>query len=299
MHRVASCRFSSAYGATTIVTPEPDSIAGTMKTRSILLEAVVYTDTFFKVGNLFSIWMLFSRCSGSIEEGRRLEGLTWRLWNRETFCCAPGEANTTATAICEEDIESENEGVSTSAPLTRPRVRSQDSGCNRCRDKERHIIPDDLEKMVNEKKGLEPLTMSAHSYLAPRTDKINLSQITTSAQPISSAPEPEKTSPPSSSAQKSPESITTGGASERSETSVVRGWPDSFQESSLENQMRQSKKNKAPSNMFRLGGSSRTRYGIAGKEVRRRLYSATHSRGQSRNGLHLGGSRHHDHRGDE
>ncbi|OBT60455.1 hypothetical protein VE03_10099 [Pseudogymnoascus sp. 23342-1-I1] len=33
MHRVTSCRFSSAYGATTTVTPEPDSIAGTMKTR--------------------------------------------------------------------------------------------------------------------------------------------------------------------------------------------------------------------------------------------------------------------------
>ena len=28
IQRVTSCRFSSAYGATTIVTPEPDSIAG-------------------------------------------------------------------------------------------------------------------------------------------------------------------------------------------------------------------------------------------------------------------------------
>ncbi|OBT60090.1 hypothetical protein VE03_10708 [Pseudogymnoascus sp. 23342-1-I1] len=34
-----------------------------------------------------------------IEEGRRLENLSWRLWNRETFCCAPGEANATTPAI--------------------------------------------------------------------------------------------------------------------------------------------------------------------------------------------------------
>ncbi|OBT44010.1 hypothetical protein VE00_05677 [Pseudogymnoascus sp. WSF 3629] len=302
------------------------------------------------VENLFSIWTLFSRCSGSIEEGRRLENLSWRLWNRETFCCAPGEANATTPAISisqrssegrytadipdlsgsidsidEEAIESDNEeSASTSAPLaiTRPRVRRQDSGCNRSRGKERHITPDDLEKMVitiKEKKDLEPLTMSTHSYLAPLANKINSPQITTpqitspklsnTATPIISAPEPEKASPAPSSPQKSVESTTTdaaSAASERSATSVVRGFSpsqisssyrsiplistpasvpksalasntrltapkkhamfalggssqsdnDSFQESSLESRMQQSKKNKARSNMFQLGGSS-------------------------------------------
>ncbi|OBT60342.1 hypothetical protein VE03_10243 [Pseudogymnoascus sp. 23342-1-I1] len=225
------------------------------------------------VENLFSIWTLFSRCSGSIEEGRRLENLSWRLWNRETFCCAPGEANATTPAISisqrssegrytadipdlsgsidsinEEAIESDNEeSASTSAPLAiaRPRVRRQDSGCNRSRGKERHITPDDLEKMVitiKEKKDLEPLTMSTHSYLAPLANKINSPQITSpqitspqitspklsnTATPIISAPEPEKASLAPSSPQKSVESTTTdaaSAASERSATSVVRGF---------------------------------------------------------------------------
>ena len=30
---------------------------------------------------------VFNRCAESMEEGRRLENLSWRLWNRETFCC--------------------------------------------------------------------------------------------------------------------------------------------------------------------------------------------------------------------
>jgi len=41
-----------------------------------------------------------SRSASSIEEGRRLENLSWRLWNRETFSCdAVFEANTTTPAI--------------------------------------------------------------------------------------------------------------------------------------------------------------------------------------------------------
>ncbi|KFX99932.1 hypothetical protein V490_01583 [Pseudogymnoascus sp. VKM F-3557] len=119
--------------------------------------------------------LLYSR-SKEVEEGRHLENLSWRLWNRKTFCCAPGEANATTPAISmsqrssqgrysvdipdlagsinsidEEAIESDNEeSESTSAPLTitRPRVRRQDSDCNRSRGKERHITPDDLERMV-------------------------------------------------------------------------------------------------------------------------------------------------------
>lgn len=174
-----------------------------------------FTNTSLQVENLFSIWTLFSRCSGSIEEGRRLENLSWRLWNRETFCCAPGEANATTPAISisqrssegrytadipdlsgsidsidEEAIESDNEeSASTSAPLTTmtPHVRRQDSDCNRSRGKERHITPDDLEKMVITIKDLKPLTGSIHSYLA---NKITLPQLRNAASPIMTTPEP-------------------------------------------------------------------------------------------------------------
>jgi hypothetical protein len=32
-------------------------------------------------------YLVFNRCAESLEEGRRLENLSWRIWNRETFCC--------------------------------------------------------------------------------------------------------------------------------------------------------------------------------------------------------------------
>ena len=266
-----------------------------------------WTNTSLQVENLFSIWTLFSRCSGSIEEGRRLENLSWRLWNRETFCCAPGETNATTPAISisqrssegrysgdvpdlsgsidsiDEDsidevaIKSDNESASI------PRVRRQD-GCNRNRGKERHITPNDLEKMVitiKEKKDLEPLAMSTHSYLAPLVNKITSPQITSpqpsnTASPIISALELEKAAslaPPL--LQKSPASTTTDGKSaeaERSATSVVRGFspsqissycsiplistPGSVPKSALASDMRLT----APKNhaMFAQGGSSRS-----------------------------------------
>ncbi|KAI9894493.1 MAG: hypothetical protein M1814_003251 [Vezdaea aestivalis] len=39
------------------------------------------------VEDLFGIWTVFNKCAESMEDGRRLENLSWRLWNRETFCC--------------------------------------------------------------------------------------------------------------------------------------------------------------------------------------------------------------------
>ncbi|KAL5344791.1 hypothetical protein ACLOAV_010188 [Pseudogymnoascus australis] len=209
----------------------------------------------FNVEHLFSIWMLFSRCSGSIDEGRGLENLSWRLWNRETFCCAPGEASATTSAISISQqsserlytadtpsllgsIESIDEGTiefnsvksaSTSAPLTttRPRVQRQGSDCNKSRGKKRHITPDDLEKMVitiKKKRDLKPLTMQlANEIISPQ---VTSSQLSNTATPNISAPGPEKASPAPSSPQKSPTSAITGGtaASSRIVTSVVRGF---------------------------------------------------------------------------
>jgi hypothetical protein len=105
----------------------------------------------------------------------------------------------------------------------------QDSGSNRSRGKERHITPDDSEKLVitiKENKDLEPLTMSTHSYFASLTNKITPPQLSNTAPPIRSAPESEakKASP---APQKSPVSNYTDGTSETSEgsaTSVVRGF---------------------------------------------------------------------------
>ncbi|KAK1759512.1 hypothetical protein QBC47DRAFT_357367 [Echria macrotheca] len=116
--------------------------------------------------NLFSMWTA---------QGRRLENLSWRLWNRETFCCESGEGLIESTATSQPQRIRQSRGSSAedlpqlsgsvdsvadeeavdftaeSAPvdIIRPRIRRQDScASSRSRGRERHITSDDLEKMV-------------------------------------------------------------------------------------------------------------------------------------------------------
>lgn len=217
-----------------------------------------------------------------------MENLSWRLWNRETFCCAPGEANATTPAISisqrssdgryssdipelsnsigsldDEAIESDNEeSASTSAPLNilRPKVQRQDSGSNRSRGRERHITPDDLEKMVitiKEKKDLEPLDMSNYSYLAPLAAKKPSPKPATVAEPIISRPETKASATPTSnnSMRSSMTGSSTTNPSEHSATSVVRG----FSPSQVSSSYRSIPLNTAPSSLPKSALASNTR----------------------------------------
>ena len=120
-----------------------------------------------------------------MEEGRRLENLSWRIWNRETFCCSP-ETQATAprlpfntiskreseempelsvsvdSATSEEAERIGNHSTSESEPvdIKRPLEASSETLESRSRGREKHITSLDLEKMVitiKEKKELEPL----------------------------------------------------------------------------------------------------------------------------------------------
>lgn len=124
---------------------------------------------------------VFARCRDSVAQGRRLENLSWRLWNRETFCCESGDSlyqdqdqddryeTTTRPRYIQRSRDSVTDDLpqlsgsletvddealdftSESAPMDilRPRIRRQDScASSRSRGKERHITSDDLEKMV-------------------------------------------------------------------------------------------------------------------------------------------------------
>ncbi|KAE8453231.1 hypothetical protein EG329_011298 [Mollisiaceae sp. DMI_Dod_QoI] len=221
------------------------------------------------VENLFSMWTVFSRCAGSLEEGRRLENLSWRLWNRETFCCDPiSEANATTPAIsiasrssegrysttevpslsgsldslADEEVlefDSDNTSTSTSAPLdiSRPHILRQDSVHSRSRGRERHITPDDLEKMVitiKEKKDLEPLSLGTHSYLAPLANKTEEpAPVTTIPEITTSSIDSQSSSDMASDQSAQPASTdSTSSASVKSTTSVVRGFSPSHVSSS-------------------------------------------------------------------
>ncbi|KAK4043113.1 hypothetical protein C8A01DRAFT_43895 [Parachaetomium inaequale] len=158
--------------------------------------------------NLFSMWTVFARCRDSVAQGRRLENLSWRLWNRETFCCEGEEMLISACAtsqprdiqypraVVAEDLPqlsgsvdsvADEEAVDLSAETTpvdivRPRIQRQDScASSRSRGRERHITSDELEKMVvSIMEAKQPL--NAPLPIIPRSPSVE----------ETSAPEPEQ-----------------------------------------------------------------------------------------------------------
>ncbi|KAL3953352.1 hypothetical protein ACCO45_013295 [Purpureocillium lilacinum] len=155
--------------------------------------------------NLYSMWTVFSRCADSVEQGRRLENLSWRLWQREQLVesddtttpeiAAPVTTTTTTTQTLPQDVPAETrlpdvpqlsgsvdsledeavEFTSVSAPLEiRPRIRRMDSSTSSRSKRDRHISSDDFEKMivsiVKDKAPLSaPTTQQAAAPTAPFT----------------------------------------------------------------------------------------------------------------------------------
>jgi hypothetical protein len=108
-----------------------------------------------------------------MEDGKRLENLSWRLWNRETFVCSrmPRARKNIplpalSSSVSSSDDLSDDEDVSSllPSPIVRPELRRSESSEHRTRGRQQnHITPIDLEKMVisiKEKKSLEPLSAS-------------------------------------------------------------------------------------------------------------------------------------------
>ncbi|KAB5511250.1 hypothetical protein GE09DRAFT_726365 [Coniochaeta sp. 2T2.1] len=122
--------------------------------------------------SLFSMWTVFAKCAGSVNQGRRLENLSWRLWTRETICSdeteqpnylrlpkqirrqrrsspteLPELSSSLDSAADEEAVEFYSE--TPALEIARPVIRRQDSCASSRSRKERHITSDDLEKMVS------------------------------------------------------------------------------------------------------------------------------------------------------
>lgn len=154
-----------------------------------------------------------------MEDGKRLENLSWRLWNRETFCCAP-ESKTARTAPSQRrslsdaapasgdialpalssslesasssdddefDVDTTCSTITPRIPKARPEFRRNASTeSSRSRGREKHITPIDLEKIVisiKETKELEPIELPATSTPASRVPE--LSPSTSASQVLS------------------------------------------------------------------------------------------------------------------
>ena len=124
-----------------------------------------------------------------MEEGRRLENLSWRIWNRETFCCQPQPQLATTPLIetqhrrphskdvpdlsssvesvaSDETEQTEGDQRSRALPvnINRPLCVSEPIECHiSSRGSQKHITSAGLEKMVisiKEKRSLQPLSPS-------------------------------------------------------------------------------------------------------------------------------------------
>ena len=143
---------------------------------------------------------MFSKCADYMEQGRRLENLSWRLWNRETFCVPPPftlkaqsqpmgpparelpELSSSVESAASDDADSIEEHINPPKPSVlelRPAISTQDSVLSISRGKEKHITSSGLEKMVyNIKEG---------KYLAP-LDPASANQQTLDVTPRPSSP---------------------------------------------------------------------------------------------------------------
>ena len=132
----------------------------------------------------------FSKCSDMLEEGRRYENMSWRIFSRESFCCraqsqckslppsfAPAAKRSTPvsedlpelSSSLESDSSSTHTDLAThSCPTSaRPELRRLDSESCRGIRREKHLSPLDLEKIVisiKQKSAIEPLSPLPASF---------------------------------------------------------------------------------------------------------------------------------------
>ncbi|KAI0407230.1 DUF1752-domain-containing protein [Xylaria palmicola] len=206
--------------------------------------------------NLFSMWTVFSRCAESVEQGRRLENLSWRLWTREALCCEdttqtqtqgaasditppqdipekqrildlPQLSGSVDSVADEEAIELTTE--SDPVEIYRPHIQRQDScGSSRSRGRERHITSGDLEKMVvtiiKEKvPNLSPLPHIVPSLVDTDSEHLQSSSSETEETPTTLATESVECISPALTSQTSANSDPGGPHP----TTVVRGFSPS------------------------------------------------------------------------
>ncbi|KAL2755580.1 hypothetical protein ACRALDRAFT_2034638 [Sodiomyces alcalophilus JCM 7366] len=203
--------------------------------------------------NLYGMWTVFARCAESLEQGRRLENISWRLWNRETFCCATDDSRTSAAATSlpqqipqdahlsdlpqlsgsidsiADDETPDFVSEESTADLVRPRIRRQDSGSSqRSRGRERHITADDFEKLVvsiiREK---EPLSAPLPEIAAPCPQPIEKKSPSMASFERSGSTTTESSSPSSVDEDEPSQQPSSPDLNLRA-TTVVRGFSPSY-----------------------------------------------------------------------
>lgn len=191
-----------------------------------------------------------------MENGRRYENMSWRIWNRETLCCERQphlattppidiKASTMSTSDVPDlsvsvdsvssvgDEQDEVNKPSHTAPMDiqAPRIRDLDARSDSSRGRERHITSLRLEKMVvsiKEKQDLTPLSPSitdAVRHIFPTTAPLPTSHSLTVDAPLHSSDSSASTGPFSGSDQSTRNTAASDTSAETlASHSVVRGF---------------------------------------------------------------------------
>lgn len=147
---------------------------------------------------------VFSKCSSTIPDGKRLEYLSWRVWARETLCCPPQPDKTIVPAIdipraSKEDLPSLSNSLgsdtSDNCSLGSSHTSFENSALSKSRGKEQHLTPNTLEKIIKniqeqgkeqeKQKPLEPLDPAIEAVVNGRMSP------TKNRKPAQSPPQPQ------------------------------------------------------------------------------------------------------------
>ena len=216
--------------------------------------------------DLLIIASVFSKCAESMEDGKRLENLSWRIWNRETLCCETMPQLNTTPAIdiarsrsgqkdvpeLSASVDSVSSDGSTVTDDSQPTptspvdiqtilTRSQPTTIPASRGKEKHLTSLGLEKMVcsiKDKQEIGPLSPSisdAIPTILPSPDITPRPTSPTLEAPFRSSDSSSSTAPLSSpeSDQSATQTVGSDTSAEMgSSHSVVRGFSPSHVSSS-------------------------------------------------------------------
>lgn len=211
-----------------------------------------------KYANICLGGLVFSKCAESMENGRRLENISWRIWNRETLCCESQPLLTTTPAIdfsqsrpnrkdvpelsgsvdsvtSDETELMENHQHERTAPVYIKSHASRDGDAEQGtgRGREKHITSLGLEKMmisIKEKQDIQPLSPTIARAVSTRLPSLDITPqpaLTSLHLPLRSSDSSTSTAPVSS-----PESDRSATHTNGSDTSaeilnchsVVRGF---------------------------------------------------------------------------
>jgi uncharacterized protein DUF3295/uncharacterized protein DUF1752 len=194
---------------------------------------------------------VFSKCANTLQEGKRLENLSWRIYSRETFCCSPAHRsdlqslrrNSSDHSLPElsSSFDSRSSLESNMGSPNSNELASRFSSLTASESGRKHITPIDLEnivKSVTESKEITPLSPLPQS-LRLSSEHLKLHPTEEPPQPaVTSIKQTEELSSPKLNPESSTSTMATTGsegsqlstllddstATEVSGTSIVRGF---------------------------------------------------------------------------